>query len=396
MTEFLQKINTDYSGVLTLFTSIIMVIVTIIYVAYTKKQAYYAQKSVDAVMTQMKVEKQPCIVPSIIDSHGTAFRTTKSLRMQLRFIVKLDNCGDAPATNIFTFAFIDLQNMKDRNGDNIILIGSLLPDVVHAIMSGQTSTSSLLFETKEIDLLIKDLSATMNKNWEILSTNPSQEHIHGPNLIIKSFYRNIMGQWFTSTLRTEIAWLDYMDKTEKKSNNLNNLIVKEKMKELTKLKEIKSIYEKNILGACKLSPDMLDERGNRDPSEWPSSTEKRGGKNYYPPDSNWVGYGLKVLDQYDNGNNDWIAMDGNANEWAVAYHGTTIKAVKPICEVNGKFFSTIKEGAIGQKCKDFLNANDKSKSLYKICGEGAYASPLLKYANNYAGHGGAIIMCKVK
>ena len=239
MTEFLQKINTDYSGVLTLFTSIIMVIVTIIYVIYTKKQADYAQKSVDAVMTQMKVEKQPCIVPSIIDSHGTAFRTTKYLRMQLRFIVKLDNCGDAPATNIFTFAFIDLQNMKDRNGDNILLIGSLLPDVVHAIMSGQTSTSSLLFETKEIDLLLKDLSATMNKNWERLSTNPSQEHIHGPNLIIKSFYRNIMGQWFTSTLRTEIAWLDYMDKTEKKSNNLNAYTIPpQKIKEGDKYKAV--------------------------------------------------------------------------------------------------------------------------------------------------------------
>ena len=32
-------------------------------------------------------------------------------------------------------------------------------------------------------------------------------------------------------------------------------------------------------------------------------------------------------------------MDGNSNEWAVAYHGTKTIAVKPIYEVNGKFFS---------------------------------------------------------
>ena len=32
-------------------------------------------------------------------------------------------------------------------------------------------------------------------------------------------------------------------------------------------------------------------------------------------------------------------MDCNQNEWAVAYHGTKIKVVKPICEVNVKFFS---------------------------------------------------------
>ena len=48
---------------------------------------------------------------------------------------------------------------------------------------------------------------------------------------------------------------------------------------------------------------------------------------------------MKVLDQYDYGNNDWIAMDNNPNEWAVAYHGTSESAVKPICEAGGKFFT---------------------------------------------------------
>ena len=58
------------------------------------------------------------------------------------------------------------------------------------------------------------------------------------------------------------------------------------------------------------------------------------GVEYFPPDNNWVGYGLRVWDQYDNKNNDWIGMDGNPNEWAVAYHGTSEKAVKPICSKN--------------------------------------------------------------
>ena len=176
----------------------------------------------------------------------------------------------------------------------------------------------------------------------------------------------------------------------KKNNNLN---VREKMIELAKLKKIKSIYEKNILGACKLSPDMLDERGNRDPSEWPSSTEKRGGKNYYPPDRDWVGYGLKVLYQYDNGNNDWIAMDGNPNEWAVAFHGTSLGAVKPICKKGGKFFSTFQEGARGQKCCYDINVNKYSQKEYKTCGEGTYVSPHLDYSLRY--FKGVIIMCRV-
>ena len=118
--------------------------------------------------------------------------------------------------------------------------------------------------------------------------------------------------------------------------------VREKMKELANLKKIKSIYEKNILGTCKLAKDMIDMRGKRNPEDWPTHQQNIGGFTYYPPTHNWVGYGLKVLGQYDNGNDDWFIMDGNVNEWAVAYHGTKTKAVKQICEVNGKFFSKFK------------------------------------------------------
>ena len=52
---------------------------------------------------------------------------------------------------------------------------------------------------------------------------------------------------------------------------------------------------------CKLSPNMLDSRGNREIG-W-GEGEKRGGFDYYPP-KGWKGFGLKVWDRYDNGNND--------------------------------------------------------------------------------------------
>ena len=50
-------------------------------------------------------------------------------------------------------------------------------------------------------------------------------------------------------------------------------------------------------------------------------------------------------------------MNGNPNEWAVAYHGTSESAVKPILSKDGKFFSSYNEGATGQKCKDYKNVN---------------------------------------
>ena len=55
---------------------------------------------------------------------------------------------------------------------------------------------------------------------------------------------------------------------------------------------------------------MLDWRGNRDPSEWPVSPQIRGGMPYFPPTHDWIGYGLKVIDQYDYGNNEWVEMNG--------------------------------------------------------------------------------------
>jgi len=50
-------------------------------------------------------------------------------------------------------------------------------------------------------------------------------------------------------------------------------------------------------------------------------------------------------------------MNGNKNEWAVAYHGTSCTAVKPIISKEGKFFSTRAEGASGQKCENDKNIN---------------------------------------
>ena len=173
---------------------------------------------------------------------------------------------------------------------------------------------------------------------------------------------------------------------------------REKMIELSKNKKIKSIYEKNILGVCKLTKDMLDDRGNRHPSEWPEPPQIRGGMTYNPPTHNWVGYGLKVLGQYDNGNNDWIKMDNNPNEWAVAYHGTGASAVHPICKKGGKFFSRKVEGeAERQKCENYQNMNPRNNNLIQKCGIGAYFSPSLDYANDYAKNkqSPVVIMCRV-
>lgn len=73
MLEFIKIINSGYAGVLSLLSSLIMVVVTIIYVGHTKRQANYAKESAELVAKQMKIDKQPCIVPYVTDSCGSAW-----------------------------------------------------------------------------------------------------------------------------------------------------------------------------------------------------------------------------------------------------------------------------------------------------------------------------------
>lgn len=59
MLEFIKIINSDYAGVLSLLSSLIMVVVTIIYVGHTKRQANYAMvaygKDMNIVRRELKV-----------------------------------------------------------------------------------------------------------------------------------------------------------------------------------------------------------------------------------------------------------------------------------------------------------------------------------------------------
>ena len=68
------------------------------------------------------------------------------------------------------------------------------------------------------------------------------------------------------------------------------------------------------MDGVKLDLSMLESRGNQHPNNYGGG--KRGGE-----PMRWKGYELNVMNKYDNGNNEWLAMNGNANEWAVAYHG---------------------------------------------------------------------------
>ena len=91
------------------------------------------------------------------------------------------------------------------------------------------------------------------------------------------------------------------------------------LKNLPEFSAIKYIEKSILLSGCKLNPYMLDARGNNKDGGW-GYNEIRGGKPYYPPNG-WVGYGIRIADRFDNGDNSWIDYKNSKGEWSVAYHG---------------------------------------------------------------------------
>jgi hypothetical protein len=147
--------------------------------------------------------------------------------------------------------------------------------------------------------------------------------------------------------------------------------------EFEELKNLKEIHSDVILGGCKLSKKLLDERGNR--VEGWGVNEKRGGRPYNPP-IGWIGIGLRVLDKYEN--NDWVAFDGNKNEWCVAYHGVgRFSDSEGVKDITGKIIKgTFKVGQ-NQVHKNCENINKPGTKV----DEGVYCTPNVDTACAYSG-----------
>ena len=70
-----------------------------------------------------------------------------------------------------------------------------------------------------------------------------------------------------------------------------------------------------------LSPEDFDKAGNykfRDSDQ--TDIQYRAGIPYFQPVYG-TRFGFNISRKYDGGKDDWLSMDGNKGEWAVAFHG---------------------------------------------------------------------------
>ena len=178
----------------------------------------------------------------------------------------------------------------------------------------------------------------------------------------------------------KIIFFQVIESTEASEKSINNLQGKN---------NINKIEEKPLLEALQISNNILDPKGNR--FEGWGLNEKRGNEDCIRPTDNWQGYGIKVLEKYDNGNDDWLGYENIKGEFAVAYMG-----INNFLGESQQILSDLNDYAIKieKKPTNKIFRNDSNKlnkgifsifSNYKTCGDGVCLFQDPKTAENSAG-----------
>ena len=269
---------------------------------------------------------------------------------------------------------------KEKSDEELNIKSSEM--VLQFIMNG-------LIDKKKFDLHF-DFGA--KRNNELLNNEKEREKFH--NKLKGALSREykipedqiIFGNPQKGSYKVPVIFLDEV------SNKIDASEFQKRLKNLKEIEEFKYIEEIKktlIMEGCKLSQNMLDSQGDRH-KNWPTG-EYRGGLPYYSPQG-WIGFGLKVLGKYDNGNDDWLACDGNKNEWAVAYHGVRTKIVPKLEDAVGNIAKSGFKIGDAQHYKNRININEPEKQV----GIDIYCSPSPEVLEKYANYSSSETMIKGK
>lgn len=202
MKDIIEFLNT-YSNALTLCTSMCLLIVTGIYVFFTKKQASSSYNALQESIKQFKDAKQPCLIPNICNVSGCAFDTSDYLRIQFTFNYELQNIGDFAALSVYTIATMKLKYSSKE------VVAHLMPNFHHAIAINEKHADHFHFETKAFRGILEDLEISRVKNQKRIETDPSETPYGGPILCMTILYQNMQNQWYMTSYEQElldIAW----------------------------------------------------------------------------------------------------------------------------------------------------------------------------------------------
>ncbi len=209
------------------------------------------------------------------------------------------------------------------------------------------------------------------KNAEILSSEEEkQKFISQKKKEFSIAFNCPESKILITNLRSGSINYDFMIKGREPTNK--------ELEKIAKERAVKDIRMARLIEGCIIMPQMFDPRGDNQDGGW-GIGQKRGPPGYlinYDPPIGYIGYGLRVLNQYDNGDNTWLDYSNVYGEWYIAYHGTQIDAAQSI--ISGGF-----RAGQGQVHEFDNNINPLSNAQYNICGRGVYCSPIIKETEGY-------------
>ena len=83
--------------------------------------------------------------------------------------------------------------------------------------------------------------------------------------------------------------------------------------------------------------------------------------------------------RYDNGNDDWLGMDGESGEWTSGFHGSSSMTGNQEIVASRE----IRPGE-RQMFRDDIDVNTLSDTFGEACGDGAYFADDIEVAKRYA------------
>ena len=213
---------------------------------------------------------------------------------------------------IGTAAVIENENVTSKENEKI-----KANTLLQFICNGYVLKHKYIFDFKLNPNRIQQLNNDKNEKNKL--------HLYLKNFFSKSFEANKEDLIVTNFEKTKdlysIILLFKSDfKLSKSKEEIMTLFSGQKHPELRSLTEFK---EECIFESIRLNLLMLDRKGNNKNNNYWGYNETRGGEDYNPP-VGWWRYGLKVVNEYDDGNNDWLSYDNRPGEWCISYSGLSI------------------------------------------------------------------------
>jgi|GEM_PF-3272124 hypothetical protein len=184
----------QYSPLANVVASIILVIVTGIYVYLTKK-----------ILGATKEQSQLSLAPALginIKSIDIS-KVFGPKRRNMSVLLELANVGNAPAIEILVDAEIELRYSQIK-GERLISC-RFEPEMISYLRPGESNEECHPnFGNSFITRFFDDVRESRRLNIHRIETDPTQESFKTSRLYVYAYYRNTIGQYFKSIYEIEI------------------------------------------------------------------------------------------------------------------------------------------------------------------------------------------------